>query len=43
MIEHDAIADVQGRDDHRQIPINKVGVKGIRHPIYVTTRSGEIP
>ncbi len=43
MTEHTPIADVQGRDDHRKIPINKVGVKGIRHPIYVATRNGQTP
>lgn len=34
------IADVQARHDHRNMPINKVGVKGIRHPILVSTRDG---
>ena len=30
-----AIADVQGSADSRQLPINKVGIKSIRHPIKV--------
>jgi len=33
------IADVQNSADNRQIPINKVGIKGIRHPIRVKDRS----
>ena len=34
------IADVQGSPDTRQIPIDKVGIKGIRHPVRVKDRSG---
>ena len=33
------IADVQSSSDNRQIPINKVGIKGIRHPVRVRDRS----
>ena len=36
----DEIADVQGSPDNRQIPIDKVGIKGIRHPVRVKDRSG---
>jgi GTP cyclohydrolase I len=32
--------DVQGRSDARQIPINKVGIKDIFHPVRVKDRSG---
>ena len=32
--------DVQNRKDTRQIPINKVGIKDIRHPVRVADRSG---
>jgi GTP cyclohydrolase I len=32
--------DVQGRQDTRRIPINKVGIKGIRHPVRVKDRTG---
>ena len=35
-----AIADVQSSKDTRQIPINKVGIKDIRHPVRVLDRSG---
>lgn len=34
------IADVQNSEDTRQIPINKVGIKDIRHPIVVRDRDG---
>ena len=34
------IADVQSSQDTRQIPINKVGIKDIRHPVVVSDRSG---
>ncbi|NOZ51752.1 MAG: GTP cyclohydrolase I FolE2 [Gammaproteobacteria bacterium] len=34
------IADVQNSADTREIPINKVGIKDIRHPIRVRDRSG---
>lgn len=34
-----AIEDVQNREDTRQIPINKVGIKDIRHPVRVRDRS----
>ena len=33
--------DVQSSKDTRQIPINKVGIKDIRHPVRVADRSGQ--
>ena len=33
------IADIQGGPDDREIPIDKVGIKGIRHPVRVRDRS----
>lgn len=33
------IADVQGSEDKRQIAINKVGIKDIRHPVRVKDRN----
>ena len=36
------IADVQNHPDSRRIPINKVGIKGIRHPIQIRTREGQV-
>lgn len=35
-----SIADVQASADTRRIPINKVGIKDIRHPVRVKDRSG---
>jgi GTP cyclohydrolase I len=35
-----AIEDVQGRFDSRELPINKVGIKDIFHPVRVRDRSG---
>lgn len=34
------IPDVQGSADTRRIPINKVGIKDIRHPVRIRDRSG---
>jgi len=35
-----SIADVQNSEDTRQLPINKVGIKDIRHPVRIRDRSG---
>ena len=37
-----AIPDVQSSEDTRQISIDRVGIKSIRHPIKVRTESGAI-
>jgi GTP cyclohydrolase I len=37
-----AIPDVQGSADSRQLPINKVGIKAIRHPVQVLDQSGGV-
>lgn len=37
-----AIPDVQASADSRQLPINKVGIKSIRHPVKVLDKSGGI-
>jgi len=37
-----AIADVQGSTDSRQLPINKVGIKSIRHPVKVLDKNGGV-
>ena len=36
---HDEFEDVQAHRDTRQLSINKVGIKGIRHPVRVLDRS----
>ncbi len=33
------VEDVQARADTRQLPINRVGIKDIRHPVRVKDRS----
>lgn len=40
MSETKAMEDVQSSEDTRQIPINKVGIKDIRHPVRVADRTG---
>jgi GTP cyclohydrolase I len=34
-----SVEDVQARADHRRIPIDRVGIKDIRHPVRVKDRS----
>ncbi len=36
----ETIADVQNDEDTRRIPINKVGIKDIRHPVRILERNG---
>ena len=36
------IEDVQSRADTRRIPINKVGIKSLRHPVRVSERGGGV-
>lgn len=36
----DTMADVQSSIDTRSIPINKVGIKDIRHPVRISDRNG---
>src|SRR3974377_709862 len=38
-IDADPVEDVQGLADTRQIPINKVGIKDIFHPVKVKDRA----
>ena len=37
-----AMPDVQASADTRNIAINKVGIKSIRHPVQVADRSGGV-
>ena len=34
------LPDTQGLEDTRNLPINKVGIKDIKHPVVVKDRSG---
>lgn len=36
------IPDVQASSDSRQIAINKVGIKDLRHPVQIQNRTGEV-
>jgi len=40
--EQSSIPDVQSSADSRQLPINKVGIKDIRHPVRVMDKSGGV-
>ena len=37
-----AMPDVQSTPDTRQLPIQRVGVKGVRHPLTVRTQAGDV-
>ena len=39
--ENSSIPDIQGLADTRNLPINKVGIKDILHPIIIKQRSGK--
>ncbi|MBC9073947.1 GTP cyclohydrolase I FolE2 [Thauera sp. CAU 1555] len=41
-VEAHAIPDVQNSADSRQIAINKVGIKSIRHPVRVSDKNGGV-
>ncbi|MEW9897415.1 GTP cyclohydrolase FolE2 [Chitinivorax sp. PXF-14] len=41
-VDTQAIADVQNSPDHRNLAINKVGIKSIRHPLKVADKSGGV-
>ena len=34
------LPDIQSQPDHRALAIDRVGIRGLRHPIKVTTASG---
>lgn len=38
-----AMPDVQSSIDHRNIVIDRVGIRGVRHPIQVKTDDGVMP
>jgi len=38
--EHADIPDIQSQPDTRQLPIDRVGIKDIRHPVVIVDRSG---
>ena len=38
-----ALPDVQGSDDARSLAIERVGIRGIKHPIHVQSKHGSFP
>ncbi|MCE5360913.1 GTP cyclohydrolase FolE2 [Candidatus Igneacidithiobacillus taiwanensis] len=38
----EVLEDVQGRSDPRAIPIQRVGVKAVRHPLQILDRAGHV-
>jgi len=36
-----AIADIQSASDHRKLRVNQVGIRALRHPIYIENKRGE--
>ena len=40
-INKNNLPDTQGLEDTRNLPINKVGIKDILHPMIIKQRSGE--
>ena len=35
--------DVQSTRDERALPIEQVGIRGVRHPLMIRTANGSIP
>ena len=42
-LKNSAMPDVQSSVDHRNIAIDRVGIRGVRHPIQVKTAQGVQP
>ncbi len=38
-----AMPDVQSAHDERALPIEQVGIRGLRHPLIIRTNSGDMP
>ncbi|MBU3601941.1 GTP cyclohydrolase FolE2 [Polynucleobacter sp. AM-25C3] len=38
-----AMPDIQSLHDERALPIERVGIRGLRHPLIIRTKSGEMP
>jgi len=37
------MADVQSTRDERALPIEQVGIRGVRHPLTIRTKTGSFP
>ncbi|SNX28029.1 GTP cyclohydrolase I [Polynucleobacter meluiroseus] len=42
-LQSQAMPDVQSAHDERALPIEQVGIRGLRHPLTIRTRSGILP
>ncbi len=42
-LEPQAMADVQSSRDDRALPIEQVGIRGLRHPLLIRTKAGDMP
>jgi GTP cyclohydrolase IB len=42
-LEPQAMADVQSSRDERALPIEQVGIRGLRHPLVIRTKAGDMP
>jgi GTP cyclohydrolase I len=40
LAKHAAMPDVQGTSDHRNLPIEQVGVRGVRYPVLILREDG---
>lgn len=38
-----AMADIQSSRDERALPIEQVGIRGLRHPLVIRTKAGDMP
>jgi UPF0755 protein len=38
-----AMPDIQSLHDERALPIERVGIRGLRHPLIIRTKSGDMP
>jgi GTP cyclohydrolase I len=38
-----AMADIQSAHDERALPIEQVGIRGLRHPLVIRTKTGDFP
>ena len=42
-LKHQAMPDVQSSHDERALPIEQVGIRGLRHPLSIRTQTGVMP
>lgn len=42
-LKTEVMPDVQSTRDERALPIEQVGIRGLRHPLTVRTKGGDFP